>query len=71
MTERSEDQEGRRTGSDGCWPESLVSQEQSPALGEVTEWLCPPEGGTQAMLTGNQQLLKKAYLDGFYQSTVT
>lgn len=54
-----------------CWPEFLASQEQSPALGEVAEWLCPPEGGTQAMLTGNQQLLKKAYLDGIYQSTVT
>lgn len=71
MTERSEDQYGRRTGSANCWPELLVSQEQSPALGEVAEWLCTPEGGTQATLTGNQQLLKKAYVDGNYQSTVT
>lgn len=64
MTERSEDQGGRRTGSDACWPELLVSQEQSPALGKVTKWLCAPEGGTQATVTGHQQLLKKAYVDG-------
>lgn len=71
MTERSENQGGRRTGSDGCWPELLVRQEQSPALGEGTEWLCTPEGGTQVRVTGNQQPLEKAYANGICQSTVT